>query len=118
MKADSIRSPVVNKSLDRMNSLQRTAEAFRYSLLSLEHWMSPEGNVRQWVKANTRLAVFIAVPTFLAFPVVTVALWEVESWINSLTAIAGKLIFLPILALLALVSISIVLRTLRAFTKR
>ena len=115
MKTDPIRSPVVNASLDRMNGLQRTAEAFRYALLSLEFWLSPEGQLRQWVKANTRFAVFIATPTFMAFPVITVALWEMDAWMNALTAIASKLIVLPIVALLALVSITVVCRIIRTF---
>ena len=107
--------PVVNTQLERMSGLQRTAEAFRYVLLSIEFWVSPEGNIRQWMKANTRLAVFMAVPTFMAFPVVTVALWEIESWVNSLTTIAGKLIVLPVLVLLAVISITIVCRIIRVF---
>ena len=69
------------------------------------------------MKANTRLTVFMAAPTFLAFPVVTVALWEVSSWVNSLTAIAGKVIFLPILMLLALLSITMVFRIISAFKR-
>ena len=109
--------PVVSIQLERMNGLQRTAEAFRYSLLSLEFWISPEGNIRQWMKANARFVAFMAAPTFMAFPVVTVALWEVESWVNSLTAIAGKLIVLPILVLLAVISITIVLRIISAFKR-
>ena len=106
--------PMVNTQLERMNGLQRATESFRYILLSIEHWVSPDGRIRAWVKANARSAVFIAAPTFLAFPVVTVALWEFEAWIDSLTTIAGKLIFLPILVL-ALVSFSIVLRIIRIF---
>lgn len=110
--------PVVNTQLQRMNGLQRATESFRYVLLSLEHWMSPDGRVRRWMKTNTRLAVFMAVPTFMAFPVVTVALWELESWVNSLTTIAGKLIVLPVLVLLAFVSITVVCRIFLALWKR
>ena len=109
--------PVVNRSLSQMNGLQRTAEAFRYSLLSLEFFISPEGNIRQWMKANARIAAFIAAPTFLAFPVVTVALWELESWVNALTAIASKLVFLHILALLAFISITVFLKIISAFRR-
>ncbi len=110
--------PVVNTHLGQMNGLQRATEAFRYAVLSIEFFISPEGQIRKWTRTTTRIAVFIAVPTFMAFPVVTVTLWELESWIHSLTTIAGKLIFLPIVALFAVISISIVLRILRAFIKR
>ncbi len=110
--------PVVNASLNQMNGLQRAAEAFRYSVLSIEFWISPEGNIREWLKVNVRFAMFVAAPTFMAFPIITVALWELEAWMDSLTTIASKLTVLPILVLLALVSIIIVLRILQAFIKR
>ena len=108
---------MVDASLGQMNGLQRTSEAFRYFMLSLEFWMSPDGHVREWVKTNTRLAAFMAAPTVLLFPVVTVALWELSSSINALTTIASKLVFLPVLALLALVSITIVLRIISVFKR-
>ena len=37
-----IRKPVVNSQLDGLNHLQRTTEAFRYTILCIEHWISPE----------------------------------------------------------------------------
>ena len=104
--------PTVNVSLHRLNSLQRAVESFRYVALSIEVWISPEGNLRKWVKANTRLAVFMAVPTLMVFPVVTMALWELESWMSSLTTMVSKFIALPILTLLALM---IACRIIRIF---
>ncbi len=110
-----IHKPVVNTQLDRMNELQRTTESFRYVLLSIEHWISPDGNIREWLRKNLRWSVLLVIPTLTVFPVVTLALWELEAWIGALTTIAGKLIFLPILALLVLISITVVSRIIRAF---
>ena len=114
-KPEPIPKPAVDRRLKDLNELARATECIRYSMLSIEFWISPEGQVREWVKANTRFAVFIAAPTFMAFPVITVALWELSSWMGSLTAIAGKPIVLPVLALLAVVSITIVLKIIRIF---
>ena len=47
-------------------------------------------------------------------PVVGFILWQVTGWLSMLTAIAGKLIFLSILILVAFVVIKIVV----AFFKR
>ena len=117
MKADPIRSPVVNASLDRMNGLQRTAEAFRYFLLSLEHWLSPDGHIREWLRKNFRWSTVIIIPAITAFPVVTVALWELEAWVKALTTIVGKLVILPILVLLAFVSIAISFKIISVFKR-
>ena len=109
--------PVVNTSLVHMNGLQRCTESFRYIILCVEHWISPDGKLRVWVKANARLTVLLAAPTFIAFPVVTVALWELEAWTNSLTTITSKLIVLPFLTLLAVASITISLKFLSVFKR-
>lgn len=85
--------------------------------MSIEHWMSPDGKARAWIRTNTRLAVFMAAPTLLVFPVVTRALWQLESLASSLTTIASKLIVLLILVLLALISISIVFKIISVFKR-
>ena len=100
-----------------MNALQRAAESFRHILLCIEAWISPERYIREWLRKNLRWSAVVMIPTVTAFPVVTVALWEVESWVNSLTTIAGKLVFLPILVLLALISISIVFKIISVFKR-
>ena len=107
--------PVVNTQLDRMSGLQRSTESLRYAVLSIDHWISPEGNVREWLRKNVRLSTALIIPTVTAFPVVTVALWELEAWVKALTTIAQKLIFLPLLVLLVVISVMVVFRIIRAF---
>ncbi len=116
-KPEPIQKPAVDRRLKDLNELARATECIRYSLLSIEWWISPEGKLREWMRSNIRVAVFLAAPTFLAFPVATLALWELESWVNALTTIAGKLIFLPILALLALISITIFFNVIGVFRR-
>ena len=106
--------PTVSNKFDQMNGLQRAAESFRHVALSLEFWISPGGQVREWMKTNLKLAVLIAVPTFMVFPVVITALWELSACINALTALVSKLVALPVLALL---SISIFFRILGVFRR-
>ena len=114
---EPICKPVVNTQLDRMNGLQRVVECFLYTIVCIEHWLSLDGNIREWLRKNLRWSVLMVIPTVTAFPIVTLALWELESSVNVLTAIASKLVFLPVLALLALISITIVCRIFSAFKR-
>lgn len=107
---EPIRKPVVNTQLDDLNALQRTTESFRYTALSIEHWISPEGNVREWFRRNLLLCAWLIVPAIFVMPVVGFILCQVNGWLSMLTGIGGKLVLL----LLAFVAIRIV----TAFIKR
>jgi hypothetical protein len=69
--------------------------------------------VREWLRHNSRLAVVLAIPVFLVMPIVTCALWQLVSWLTAITSIAGKLIIIPILIVLAAVVISVAVHVLR-----
>jgi hypothetical protein len=110
MKADlqPICKPLVNKNLFKLDALSRSAECFHYFLLSLEFWISPEGRVREWFKNNVLLAVLLVIPAIFVMPVVGLILWQLTGWLSMLQTIAGKLIVLPILFLVALLVIKAV----------
>ena len=106
--------PLVNTQLDGLNSLQRITEAFRYTILSTEHWLSPEGQIREWLRRNLLLCAWLLIPAICVMPAVGLVLWQLTGWLSMLTSIAAKLIMLPILILVAFVVIKIVV----AFFKR
>jgi hypothetical protein len=112
MKTDlrPICKPMVNKNLSKLDALSRSAECFRYFLLSLEFWLSPNGDVREWLKHNVLLFILLIIPAILVMPVIGLILWQFTGWLSMLTAIAGKLM----LILLAL----LVFRIVVAFIKR
>ncbi|MGC3990615.1 MAG: hypothetical protein QM796_13230 [Chthoniobacteraceae bacterium] len=62
--------------MEHLDGLSRSAESIRYSILSLEFWISPNGQVREWLRHNTRLAVFLGIPALLVFPIVIVLLCQ------------------------------------------
>ena len=113
-----ITKPSVDEKLQNRDPLTRSAESIRYSILSIEFWISPNGQVREWLRHNSRLAVLLAIPAFLVLPVVTFALWQLVSWLAALNSIAGKLIVLPILALIAAVVITLAWLILKAVISR
>jgi hypothetical protein len=113
-----IKEPEVDPELLDLDPLTRSAESIRYSILSLEFWISPNGQVREWIRNNTRLAMILAIPALVILPIITFALWQLVSWLVALGVIAGQLIVIPVLVLLAVLSIWIAIQVLKsAFPK-
>jgi hypothetical protein len=109
-----IKPPTVDPQLSELCGLQRSTESILFSMLSIEFWISPSGQVREWLRHNSRLAIILAIPAFLVLPIITFALWQLVSWLVALTSIAGKIIVLPIMVLLAVVVIAAVVWLLKA----
>lgn len=112
-KPQPVEPPSVDPKIEQMEGLQRSAEAIRYSILSIEFWISPSGQAREWLRQNSRLAVWMAIPAFLIMPVVTFVLAQLKGWIRMLVGIAGNLIVFPILAIIAGLVILIAIRIVK-----
>src|SRR3954447_1404674 len=87
-----IPQPHVDPELSKLNGLQRAAESFRYTILSIEWWLSPNGKLREWLRLNGRISSVLIIPAVLIVPLVTVILWQIWQWTGWLVAIAGNLI--------------------------
>lgn len=108
-----INPPKIDPELEDLTPLQRSAEVIHYSILSIEFWISPNGQVREWVRHNSRLSLILAVPAFLILPIVTFALWQLVSWLVALVAIAGQLIVFPLLATVAVIVIWLIVQIIK-----
>lgn len=114
MKAErQICSPMVNTSWQRMNGLQRSATAWLHFFLCLERHVSPDGRLREWLHHNVRVSAWLFIPAVLVMPAVSLILWQLTGWVTMLTSLAGKLIVLPILILLAFMVIRITVALLK-----
>jgi hypothetical protein len=113
-----IAEPKPDTDLETMNAPQRSAEVIRYSLASLEFWMSPLGQMREYVRLNARLCMILLIPSALVLPLVSWIIYLVAGWVAMLVGLAGKLIVLPIAALLAVVSFKGVIYVLKAMFRR
>ena len=109
----AVEPPTVDPEIGNLSPIQRSAESIRYSVLSAEFWLSPDGQVREWLRHNGKLALLIGIPVFLILPIVTFALWQVACWLGMLVSIAGHLILFPILALVALLAIILVINLVK-----
>jgi hypothetical protein len=63
--------PVVDPSVLELADPQRSVEIVLYWLARTEHWLSPSGWLRAWVRLNLWTAVVLAVCTFTVVPAVT-----------------------------------------------
>ena len=107
--------PAVDPMFPAMDAFQRSAEAIRYSILSWEFWASPSGQVREWVRHNTRIVVLLIIPTLVIIPMIGFALSQLAGWTASLASIAGHMIVVPILLLVALLVITAAVKLVRSF---
>ena len=110
--------PVIDADLEHLDAISRSAESIRYSILSIEFWIARDGEVREWLRHNTLLAVVLAIPAFLLLPVITFILGQLVLWMVALISIVSHLIEFPILALLAVVVILVVIRLGKGIFKK
>lgn len=96
-----IEPPTVDPQLKELDGAQRAGEVVRYSILSLEWWLSPNGTLREWLKLNGKLSSVLLIPAVLIAPLVTFIVWQVSLWMGWLVGIAGHLILFPVAALIA-----------------
>ncbi len=111
--ATPVSKPHVDPDLERLDPLSRSAEVFRYSILSVEFWISKNGHLREWLRQNLGLAAWLVIPVFLVMPLITLALKQLVVWTASLVGLVGKLVILPVLGLLAAFAFSVVGRIFR-----
>jgi hypothetical protein len=108
----------VDPDLPNLGGVQRSAEVFRYSILSIEWWLSPQGTLREWLRLNGKISSVLLIPALLVVPLVTFILWQIAKWMGFLVGIAGNILVFPLLALLAIGVIAATAALLRTFLGR
>jgi hypothetical protein len=98
---EPVEPPKVDPALPQLSGLQRATESLRYSLLSIEWWLSPNGTLRAWLKINSEIGSVLIIPAVLVVPLLTFILWQVSKWLIFLGQITSHLILLPLAALAA-----------------
>lgn len=93
---------MVDIDLEHLSGLERSAEVIRYMSGKFEYWISPGGALREWLRFNLRVAFSLAVPVVLVAPLVTLALGQVQSWVDLLARTTSNLILFPLSVLLVI----------------
>ena len=110
--------PQVAPAFTQTDQIQRATEVLRYSVLKFEYWLSPNGNLREWLRWNTSVAIILSIPTLLIVPVITWLLGQFATWSALLVQIASNLIVFPITGILTIALLSAVFLFIRLILPR
>jgi hypothetical protein len=106
--------PGIDPELLHLTPVERASEVFRYTVLSLEYWLSSGGALREWIRLNLRVALTLAVPSLLVVPLITFALREINVWVALVIASTSNFILFPLSALLIVGLISALVHLARS----
>jgi len=113
-----INPPKPDPEVEHLTGPQRSAEVMRYSILSLEFWLSPLGRLREWTRLNGKACAVLLIPAVLIVPLITWIISQIAGWIITLIGISKHLIILPLLAVVAVVAFTGTILLLRAIFGR
>jgi hypothetical protein len=83
--------PVIPTDLEQLSWPERSAEVVCHALLSVEHWLSGGGWLREWIRLNLWIAVVLIAAALLVIPPVTAVLEGVRDWTGLLGATVGNI---------------------------
>lgn len=72
--------PRVDPDLPELPWPARSAEVIRYGLARAEHWLSPGGLLREWLRLNLWGALVLSAAAVLVVPAVTAVLKGAVTW--------------------------------------
>jgi len=72
--------PSIDPDLDEMSWPERSAEVIGFAALSIEHWLSRGGVLREWLRLNLWLAVLLTLFAVLLVPPITAILEGAAEW--------------------------------------
>lgn len=87
-----IKLPELDPHLEALPPVERVSEVLRFSVLSVEAAISPNGGLRAWLKLNVLVALVLAIPAALVVPVITYLLSGFSTWSQFLAEIANNLL--------------------------
>ncbi|MDA7880864.1 hypothetical protein N9A94_00990 [Akkermansiaceae bacterium] len=82
--------PIVDEAFLRLPAWKRSLASIAYCLRCLEHWIAPQGWVREWIRLNILAVVLAGTTILLAGPIVTAILLSLLDWSNLSTLILIK----------------------------
>lgn len=117
-KPEPIAKPSVNRSFLKMGPLERAAEVLRYTALKTEHWLSPNGRLREWMRLNILAAFLIGIPALVIVPILTFLLGQFATWMLFLAQAAKCFVIIVGYVLLAIATISAAVLLLNSKSRR
>jgi hypothetical protein len=110
--------PQVDPDLTHLSGTQRMVESLRFFVLTAEHWISPDGALREWLRVMCKLGLLILCPLVIFMPTVSFALWQLALCVAFLVAIMKNLILFPLAALVAIALCGVLVIIIRSIFGR
>jgi hypothetical protein len=107
--------PQIDPNLTQLHWIERSTEVLTYWCLRAEFWLAPGGTLREWIRLNCYAAAFLAVPTVIIVPIVTILLTQFVTWTALLATIVKNLIIaqcLGVAAIAILIGLYVIVRAL------
>lgn len=79
-----LKPPRLGRDFEHQPFFERVVETLTYSARKFEYVVSPEGLLRQWFIFCIRIFIFIAVPSFLFFPLLIYIFTNINTILDSL----------------------------------
>lgn len=76
--------PSIPADLEKLSWPERSAEVVCHAILSAERWVSGGGWLREWIRLNLWVGIFLLVATLVVVPLVTALLQGVRDWTSLL----------------------------------
>tara|TARA_R110002096_G_scaffold288290_1_gene481992 strand:+ start:1421 stop:1948 length:528 start_codon:yes stop_codon:yes gene_type:complete len=105
--------PRIDPHLDELSWPERSGEVIGFTVLSLEHWLSQGGVLREWLRLNLWLAVLFTLFAVLFVPPVTALLEGAAEW----SALGGDIVENITTAILRLPPVVLAIATLLLVVK-
>jgi len=110
--------PEVDPALPHLSGIERAAEVIRYCLVSLEHWLASSGWLREWIRLNLRIALFVAAPSLLVVPLVTLTFKEFNTWALLIAQTSTNMLYFPLTGLLFVGLIAVLIMLTNSLRRR
>lgn len=117
-KPVEVSKPAVDPELHTLTDVQRSAEVFRYSVLTTEYWLSPKGKLREWLRLNLLVSVVVGIPGLLIVPIITYLLGQFVTWTELLMQIGRNLLVFPVTVIAAIAVFTALLSLIRVLLHR
>lgn len=95
LRPSPVPPPRVDPGLTTLSAIERSAEVLRYTARCGEHWISPEGLLREWLRHILRLTTAVAIPAVFMAPLITLLLGRLLSWTATAVQIANNISEIP-----------------------
>ena len=82
--------PIVDEAFFSLPAWKRSLGAIAYCILCFEHWIAPQGWVREWLRLNVLAVVLAGTTILLAGPIVTAILVSLLDWSHLTSLILVK----------------------------